>query len=322
MRFSARLLAVLACALALAAGPALAQVAAPTILPAAPGVQDPAVLRGPSLVPLNPAALSWATPAKIGLGTLRTTRDLSASSVAGTPVPAQSFDYVGSYGGFQVGQRYALAVDAIQVQDQSKSEKLIASDSAAALSVQFANAVAVGAGYRSQHEETAAEKSDSHSASAGLSLRLGEYFFLGGAYGTDSIVRTATAAAGVPLRGQRGDMVWGVGFRKGGALRMHLEYDAAHLDNYEYKGLKTLGGSVNSGVAEFGFWYLLLGYTGTSVDLSADRITSKGNEVTLGFAGDHGLAVLFHYNRAQTQVAATGLDVDAVTRAVSLAWQF
>lgn len=319
---------------ALAAPAAWAQVAAPSLLPMTLGTTG---LGGgdPGFVPVNPALLAWPSPSQAGLGVLRSQVD--QPEVEGGS-PASRSQTEGSYGGAHIsGGRGGFAAEVLQARNISGNAKDDHDKAAVGAGIRFGGVVALGASYHEDHSKTDNADQSRTGAGAGASLRLWENWYAGAAGGSDQISQRAVTSQGVHIEDHSTSFAYGVGYRNEGTWQVHVEGWAATLGAVkDENGRETLGGDIQSAIAEVRYGVLVAGLTLTrsQVDFTGSTFTvqaaSQGEELTAGVAERGQFALLLHYGRGAAtlrfKALSSGFTLDienfSTLRALSLVWQY
>lgn len=320
---------------ALAAAPATwAQVAAPSLLPVTLGTTG---LGGgdPGFVPVNPALLAWPSPSQAGWGVLRSQVD--QPKVEGG-FPASRSQSEGSYGGVHIsGGRGGFAAEVLNLRKVSGDTKDDHDKAAVGAGIQFGGVVALGASYHDDRSKAENTDQSRTGAGAGVSLRLWEHWYAGAAGGSDRISQRAATSEGVRIEDHSTSFAYGVGYRNEGSWQVHVEGWAATLGAVkDENGRETLGGDIQSTIAEVRYGVLVAGLTLTraQVDFTGSMFTvqasSQGEELTAGVAERGQFALLLHYGRGAANLrfkalgSGTTLDVRnfSTLRALSVVWQY
>lgn len=156
------------------AWPAAGQVAAPSLTPF-------------SFVTENPAAMQWGSPSRIGAG-------YSQGQSVTNPASPDHDNFSGQEGGARlVGSLFSLALDASQLQSDNKpnnNQSEFTNTARGALGVRLGKHVALGIGQADEQIQSPGASAPTRvtlqTPQYGVSLRLDEWFFLGGALGTES----------------------------------------------------------------------------------------------------------------------------------------
>jgi hypothetical protein len=155
---------------------------------------------------------------------------------------------------------------------------------------------------------------------AGLTIRLGEWLFLGGAAGQDTQKHTDLFAPANNFKATRDVTKYGAGIRTGGAVATHLEYYVVEYDKYAKKNLPAFTSSgrqtADTAVAEFNIKGVLLGYAVTHTVLDSNQPTVDSARLDLGWAPFSDWSVVARGEFAtlkMPQAAATAFGIDKFT---------
>ena len=193
-------------------GVASAQVAAPALNPY-------------SFVTDNPAVMQWGTPSRIGASYAQ------AQTVTDPTSVTDNFDGMG-VGGRYVGPRFSAAADYTRL-DSSNTPYNTGAEyheiAQAALGVRLGDHLALGIGQQNDTQRVPAQpgvsavRHNHETPQVGLSIRLGEWFFLGGSDGTESSKFEDLAASTNNMNTSRDVYTYGAGIRTGGSILTHCE---------------------------------------------------------------------------------------------------
>jgi len=313
-----RRIPVILAALVMIAGTAQAQVAAPSLVPTAPRVLDPtSVPAEANFTPANPAAMQWGAPSRVGIGTLRSRLTSDAPNT-------DDLTYQGNYGGARlVGESLSLGAEVASISEVESTFALDNSSANAALAAQFGGWMAFGVGYASNTIEFGNSTDESTTPSGGVSLRLGESFFVGGALGEQSLSHSDDDPLSPDFEASRRVEWYGVGFRTGGDVLFHAEINVENRRHYEINGRESGGYRVQQGVLELNVWNILLAARAGSVDTKIKGKSPLGyTAADIGWAPLQGLALMLHVERLQDDDTASGYTDTFETTAASVAYQF
>ncbi|HEX7926205.1 MAG TPA: autotransporter domain-containing protein [bacterium] len=317
------------------------QVAAPSLVPASPGVADPTLTKDPTLVPTNPATLGWPQATRLAAGIVRADRQQPSSNIkdgAGDTIvknPAISTQYEGSYaGGVYRGERYGIAAETLTIRDTGSPDAPLDDfrHNAAfgyALSDRFA--VGTGASFDSDRQDNNHKRTTG--ISAGASMRLGERWYVGGVVGHESSEQHAINASGSDGNATSTILVAGVGYVTEGSLRMHIEAAAGTIqitgDSQQAVSAQLQTVSVE---ALYKSWVFGLGFLAAhgsfKADAGANDLTWTSGEATVGVVPEHGFGVLYHYGFGAARAKLTfdpftsQVDTLAKTHSLTVVWQY
>jgi hypothetical protein len=326
-RFTLRAVLVAACLLGTAA-PLAAQVASTDLTAGAATffVPEAIGLNGTTFTPDNPAALAWGTPSRIGVGALQ--EKIESKNPFGNI--SQQAD--GSFGGLRlVGENFAVAADHLQMKIDELNSQFEEKITGVQLSAQLGGFLALGIGGEDATIESPGNQTrDLTARTAGISLRLGEWFFLG--YASEhQKVEDSAAPPGFTL--ERDVSKAGVAVRIGGDWSWYVEYWV--LDNPEFESsLGSLPDSrfkAKTASLQTNIQGLLLGASSTQVEVpsQADRtVDIKIVSADLGWVPTSGPSLsarhtVFTQEGVVNQPGNVGPYEDrAETTSLTLAWMF
>ncbi|MFI5399881.1 MAG: hypothetical protein ACHQZQ_02360 [SAR324 cluster bacterium] len=209
-------------------------------------------------------------------------------------------NFSGNDAGFRlVGARFAAAGEYSQNDSTAKpngTEEYF-EEAKAALSLRLGNVLALGVGQTNQSSQTSQTggwlREQDQIPQYGLSLRLGEWFFLGGAAGQDFVSYTDSVTPKNDFNTSHDVYKYGVGIRTSGTLVTHLEYYVVDFQKYANHTLAHSGKETSStGVAEFNLGGFLLGYATTHTDQDSNQPAIDSDRIDLGYAPFSGLTVV------------------------------
>lgn len=262
------------------------QVAAPSVTPF-------------SFVTENPAVMQWGSPSRIGAGAAQAQAVLDPS--AANPSQAKVNDNFSGYGGGirLVGQRFSAAAEYTQLDSTTKPNKTAEyiEDAKAALGLRLANSLALGAGQTNHTSQTSQPggwfREQDQIPQYGLSLRLGEWFFLGGVAGQDFVSFKDSVTPQNDFHTSHDVYKYGAGIRTSGTLVTHLEYYVVDFQKYAKHNLAQSGKETSStGVAEFNLGGFLLGYATTHTEQDAHQPKTDEERLDIGYAPFTGWTVV------------------------------
>ena len=289
------LLALLALA---APGGAWAQVAVPRLVPAGPSIFDPSsVPHAAGVVPLNPAALQWASPSMAGGGGARTDSTWTA------PTPAEPTFHSFYGGGRWVGESFSIGAETVQLEDVEDNLEVRASTNRAAAATQFGDMLALGLGYTSASVLHAQFTTDNVSDTvivqeAGISLRLAESWFLGGSIGREARSRTTIHFSDAEWEVERDVAQYAIGYRQGGSVLLHVEVGAVeHAEAIAENGAIVTGHVAQYGTIELNVYNILLGYLVTNITVPRQERTAVMTQADIGWVPASGIAITARQER-------------------------
>lgn len=313
----------------LLAAPAWAQVAVPELAPAAPRLYGSysGLFGRTDIVPLNPGALQWGAPSRIGGGPLH--GDVTIDPAAPGVPSETSSSAEGRFAGVRsVGERLSLAASLLDFDVSIAGNENNQSTRQWALSFQGLPDLGVGLAQASRKRRTfdgTVHATDSYDSSVvGASWRTGEHFFLGGAYGREVAHRREN---GVSLgKADRGLMMAGAGLRGGGGLLWHLEALTVRAQDFrDPQGFSVdQGYALNQATVEVGFWNLLFGYTAFNADVEEPGGTAsvKGFTADAGIAPAIGLTITGRYEANEYEAPDGSVTIQDKVASGAVTWQW
>ena len=267
-------------------------------------------IAAPSIVPgtlssENPAAIKWGAPSRLGAAAV-SQRDVDNPGNHATA-------YAGASGGFRlVGETLALGAEGLHLEDQESNLHDVRDSSSAALALQTGNSIAWGLGYNTFKQTLNTVKTNSREPDFGISLRLGEVWFVGGTVGRESLSHKDALLPAADFYGERDVLRAGLGFRRGGTVLVHVEAFAINKPDFDTKTQGKFGGEDTSGgTLEFTFWSFLLGGSTRHTQMHhalTDTIDHTTGDV--GWAPRGGFSLTLHYE--ETRVAFIQQPTDLV----------
>lgn len=309
---------------------AVAQVAAPSLVPASPG------LGGVGFVTLNPAVMQWGAPSRIGAGFFQADEEDTDATTGAT---TSRTDFDGPFAGLRwVGERLSFAAETLQTEGSAINGLPLEVDlTGAAVAFQVGGVAAFGGGQtvlNSVLEGPAPPiRLDREFTTnlAGVSLRLGEVFFLGAAGGTLKLAQTSTQfptfADGTAERNVRR---FGVGFRNSGEVVWHLEYFVGQGEFAQNAAANITLEEEDTQVAvieaRFGNWVLgLVVRDSEETDKAAvpeATATTEAHRASLGWVPMDGLGIFAQYSRAEKDDPANNQMTESTSASLGLVYQF
>jgi len=260
-------------------GALYAQVAAPELTPF-------------SFVTVNPAAMQWGKPSRIGAAYTK------AELVTDPATTTDKFE--GGAAGLRLVERqFSGAIDYSRLDSTSKPYGQTEYDEVvrAALALSLGKQISLGIGQTNEQTETIGGfgpvRDTIETPLYGLTLRFGEGFFLGGAGGKESVKHVDLTFSRANYTTTRDAYMYGAGIRTAGEyVQAHFEYYVVDRGNYAESRLT--GGRENSrtGVAELGFSDFLIGYAGTHTERESGFPVTDESRVDIGFVPQRGFSLL------------------------------
>jgi hypothetical protein len=299
------------------APPALAQIAAPLLIPATFSGENPAVIK-------------WGAPSRVGFGGVgqRTTTDPATERI----------DFGGGFAGLRlVGETLAFGVEAVSLNDRESSIKDTREFVSAALAAQNGNVLAWGIGYQAFKQEQDGGTGlqnfamESKEQVFGVSLRLADVWYIGGAVGRESVSQQfhdPFLAIDSRFYGERDTARAGLGFRRPGTVLVHAEVFGISRSDFDTRpgGNKIGGEDTSGGTLEFIFGNILLGgeTRRTKQNDSGDIFTRTSGDI--GWAPRQGFTLTLHYElrkmEVKTPMPGEPESVTDEMGAVVFAWLF
>ncbi|HEX7926206.1 MAG TPA: hypothetical protein VF678_01365, partial [bacterium] len=221
-------------------------------------------------------------------------------------------DYTGADVGFRaVGERFAFGIEQKHLADQEASIKDVSDLGSASLALQTGDSLAWGVGYNTDKQVTDTTDADIKEPVFGVSLRLAEIWFFGAAIGRESEKYKDTSGTPFTLSADRQTTRYGVGFRRGGSVLVHIEAFGGHKNELR-DGVISFGSEdFTGGTLEFALGPVFIGG-------STKRITysQQGRDYTnvttgdIGYVPRQGFALTLHYEGTYTKFdfASTSMD--------------
>ena len=282
------------------------QVAAPSLTPF-------------DFVPENPAVMQWGSPSRIGAAAGQAQAVTTPSSTNPNPAKVND-DYSLTGGGIRLVGRYVSAAAQYSELDSTTRPNNLAEyyqNAGAALAFRLSRSLAVGAGQINQtsrwSQPGGSLRQDDQIPQLGLGLRLGEWFYLGGAAGEDYATYKDSLTPANNFRTWHDVFKYGVGIRTSGTLVAHLEYYVVDYERYAKRNLVYAGKlTANTGVAEFNLGGFLLGYTMTHTDRYSDAPATDTQRLDIGYAPFNGLSVVAR-GQMDTQKYSASSGINNIT---------
>ncbi|MCZ6843727.1 MAG: hypothetical protein O7G32_12955 [SAR324 cluster bacterium] len=305
-----KLIGMLFAATLLFACNAQAQVAVPKLAPLAPQINSNEFAPRAFFVTLNPAAMQWGTPSRLGGGTFKgEIKNISPGTI-------QTTFFDGNYGGLRlVGENVSFAAQTISLKVDPPTIQERKSQ-AAAIAFQIGQEWAFGLSGTSAERTLPALTLESDTVDLGLSWRVNESFFMGLSLGRQTRTNPGAGSS------SRGVAKAGIAYRDGGDVQWHFEVFGIFRDEVSVTapGPFVPGVQTTGLTAEINILGFLISLTGLSTSIDPNNEISS-LIMDVGIAPNGGLAVLYHRETQSTKVGV-GLEFETTTNAVSLAWLF
>jgi len=271
-----RTLWLVCAAVLLAAGTAEAQVAAPELTPAAPRYYRANDLgtNSATITADNPAALQWGGPSRAAFGLIKLDTQ---------PTGAADQKYNGYFVGYRgVNDGWAFGLEHLDVK-QDASGSLHETESSGHLSYQILKGLALGAGLDRGVGDTGAGDTKVLDKTLGLSVNLGETFYLGYAAGQDDLDNSTGVSA------TRSTAMIGVALRLKGAWNWHIAYDKLAKGDFD----NGVGGGfdLTTFTLQVGLGNLLLGAQSVKRDPKGGGSEFKATVIDVGWVPEKGLTL-------------------------------
>lgn len=279
-------------------GIALAQVAAPKL--------NPIELNGSGLLlthPVNPAVLPWNGPSNFAGGAY----DLDLEIVQG-PITVTGTADGSVIQANLIGETFSFAVESstltLEFDDASAGGTIEFKDTNVTLGLRVGDSYSFGLGQQSSEQSETNESTTKTLPMVGAVLRMGENFFIGGTYGTETVERTVGIITGEAER-----VVSRVGlgfFSKGKENGFHIEIYQESTDLLEVfdptgnNKIYVEDSSTTGLTLEVQFGNIFLGFEQITREfITVDIINSNFDDeeevdtlITLGFAPMEGLQLV------------------------------
>jgi hypothetical protein len=297
---------LLAAAALLSKAPAVwAQVAAPPLSPY-------------SFVTENPAAMQWGGPSRLGASYSQ------AQTLTDPTTVTDNFSGSG-VGGRYVGQWLSAAAEYSRLDSVNQPNNIggeYYETAKGAIGVRLGSFLALGAGQENTTYRIPIAGSPYKNAwelpQAGLSIRLGEWFFLGGSGGTETFKQQNIANTAKNASTSRDVYKYGAGIRTyGSSILTHLEYYV--VERSEYGNTNNVAGPLGredarTGVLEVNFGGFLLGYFGTHIERDSGFATTDEGRAVIGWAPVTGLTIIASGNvRKDTYPQGSAINSSTMT---------
>ncbi len=295
--------------------PARAQVAVPSLVPAAPRIGDPVYdVPTASFVTPNPAAMQWGSPSKWGFGQIDSERRQTQPS-QGTLV-----ELSGIYVGFRkVAEDISFGAELLELSDDSNAVLEADWDVLdGAVAFQSGDNIAFGVGADRTSTSRNANSLEFDAINLGMSIEVQSNVFIGFAIGTEDISSSFNGDD------DRSVQKYGIGYRKGGTVNTHFELYAIEKDEADNPSGEFTDVGTLVGVAEFNLSNLLLAASYSLTERERVLLDTTTVTVDIGWAPKNGLAVMFHRENTTTEdtTPANESETETETTALSIAFQF
>lgn len=274
---------------------ALAQVAAPRLIPV--------------FVSDNPAVIQLGGPSRIGAARFDTESEITNTST--TPATVTDAESSGFLAGLRlVGDSISFAAQLVNLEGtEGNTLKLEFDITSVALAIPIGDFLTLGAGRETadiKFESTVPAFLDFESSTNlfGVTLRLGGVFFLGAAFGNETLKVTQTVPA-IPVLNfeaefERDHKRFGAAIYDNEGVKWHLEYAVMikESDRDDVTGFQIEKSEEKSGIIEVNAGGFLLGFRSKTLEESDDSvlpavisITEKTKEINLGWVPESGWAL-------------------------------
>jgi len=293
------------------AAAAQAQVAAPSLVPAAPSVIDPVRVPDANFTTSNPAAMQWSTTGRMGFGQIRSQRDV--------PPPAEDESWDGYHVGLRwLGESWGLGLERVSLNRNEPNADLNTQATNVAISLGVNDLITIG-GALDNGERDNGFRDEITGNTLGVSLRFQEQFFFGAAFGNDRLEHTN----GTDYDDSRGVSRFGIGMRTEGEVMWHLEYNWSDKDSWDTPGGGNVGGeSATQAVIEANVSTIVLGARFHNIKYTDADETVDAQVFDVGWAPESGLSVIGHLEQTTIEDDNTGDTTDISSTAISVAYLF
>lgn len=330
--------------LSLGALSALAQVAAPTLLPGTVRMQDPQrwsrlfvaefdITDGPVLtfLPVNPAAMQWSRSSEIGLGKVQAD---NSDTVGGVP---SEVGYEGTFGGLRwVGEYVSLGAELLSWSGSSAiaaDHKQKRSNLSAAF--QLFDVMALGAGQTTLTEQFVFDPSGSNNPietdwklpSYGISLRLGSVFYVGYSAGEETSDFRNPNNPGNNFILKRNTQAYGIAYMSESKEPWHLEVHHTSKDA-KFDGVNFLDLEEHTvGVIEGQFGSAILGLISDDGTVKREQPAPfeesvRSLQLTAAWVTQGGWTLTVHLEKTKIADTPNTFERQVDTKALSAGYRF
>lgn len=305
---------------------ALAQVAAPRLLPV--------------FVSDNPAVIQLGGPSRIGAARFDTEIEITDSST--TPATVTDAESSGFLAGLRlVGDSISFAAQAASLEGTEGTTLELEFDiTSVALAIPIGELLTLGGGQENSDikiESTipATLELESTTNLFGVTLRLGGIFFLGAAFGTETLKVTQTVPAlpafNFEVEFERDHKRFGAAIYDNEGVRWHLEYAVLikESDSDETTGLQIEKSEEKIGIIEFNAGGFLLSFRSKTLEESDDSvlptvvsITEKTKEINVGWVPESGWAFVVVVSETEREEPSANTTKKDTTTAILLSFMF
>ncbi|MDH4247649.1 MAG: hypothetical protein OEW39_07525 [Deltaproteobacteria bacterium] len=299
-------------ALLLAATAAQAQVAGPTLVPAAPRILDPsAMVPNTSFTAENPAAMMWGLRQRFGGGQI-TTVDKDV-----TVTPNTDTKYSGNFAGFEkITKEVAIGLEMVKLNSGNTPADAI-SVTNVALAAKLFQDTSMGFAINHASYKSGTANEVINSPIMGVGFQKGG-FAVGLAVGSDEWRSIDTANTPNEVDYVRPLRMMGVGYyQEGKGLNLHIEGN--RITRANYGPLTGTDNFMDTVVAEVNYSNIHVGYSLSVLHDDAGLGNSKFNVIDVGYARLDGFAILYHLEkgfRSQSSVDQNEYNTSAISLAL------
>ena len=305
---------------------ALAQVAAPRLLP--------------GFVTENPAVIQLGGPSRIGVARFDTEGEITNAST--TPATVTDAESSGTLAGLRlVGDSISFAAQAFNLEGTEGSTlKLDLSFTSVALAIPIGDSLTLGAGqekadFKFESTFPATLEFESSTNLVGVTLRLGGVFFLGAAFGNETLNVKQTVPA-VPVQNfdadfEREHKRYGAAIYDNEGVKWHLEYAVMSKgsDQDDATGISIGKSEEKTGIIEVNAGGFLLSFRSKTLEEFDESVlptvvsvTEETKEINLGWVPESGWALAVAVSETERDEPSTNTTRKDSTIAVLLSFLF
>lgn len=306
---------------ALHSGFALAQIAAPELIPGTADVVvgNPGFSADPSFAPLNPSVMSWYKGSVFGLGETKVDRNEKV------PVNQQE-QYSGSYGGFRwTGEKLAIGLETLNLSSDKSNVDFSFKTTGGAVAGKLAEWFSLGAGINSSDAKSGGTTDTTNRLIFGGTAKIGDVFFASVGTGRDKLEHKSP---GNSFNDDRSVTQYGLGLYTGagggggGGTKWHLEYSVEELDDFTDNSGATFGGFTRTaGIVELNWSDILLSYKSYSSSAKTGNGKLDGSALEAGWAPQKGFVISGRLQN-NTEKAGSAKIADSNSMSLNVGYQF
>jgi len=305
---------------------ALAQVAAPRLLP--------------GIITDNPAAMQWGGSSRFAVGRFETESEITDTST--TPATVTDAETGGTIAGLRlVGESISFAAQVANFEGtEGNTLDIEITVTTVALAIPIGDVLALGVAQEKAEiklESSVPATLDFNSTTnlVGVSLRLGGSFFLGAAYGTETLNATQTVPA-LPVFNfeaefEREHKRFGAAIYDTEGVKWHLEYAVMTKDSDqdEATGIFIGKSEEKSGVIEFNAGGFLFGFLSKTLEETDDSVlpavvsvTEETKEISIGWVPEAGWSLTLIASETELDYHSAATTKKDSTTAILLSFLF